>query len=491
MGLFDLVEGKLSPHLIPQSLMHHTMTEISKTLITKYKGYSLVFNHPDEVYRNVDTIFARQKNTLFVSVKFPVSSFNKPLSLFKILSFPVPINSTANHAIQLLDLPKYFAITDDLQYYAFFDSEGLERCKTGKLILCGSSKQLHPITFESCISALFKNDKTVVKTKCNFRFIPYHLSPSIIPVSHTSILLYNTDVVEFDCKTGKRMQKGCKFCLVQVPCECSVSTSTIYLPPRLSACHENTTSVLHPVNLALLQHFFNDKELKDIDANALFENPLSVEVPHFKIYNHSMQTIIPDDRKAHLSLEKMAQSAKKNAIVFQSMTDPLLTGDILMNDNWPSSDDILLYCTTGVAGFCLFALMLTIIKLRKVLIILSVLKTTNVKEVQAATLPSFVYNKPTATEEPLNYFWDELDLTYDHYILTIVSITMLLVIVIFVKTFRRKGSNTEILVEITNGLSCVHIPLHSLSMCPSYCPIECVFNNCTRAVEFQGHVHMG
>ena len=166
------------------------------------------------------------------------------------------------------------------------------------------------------------------------------MSHSIIPVSHTSILLYNTDVVEFDCKAGKRMQKGCKLCLVKVPCECSVSTSTIYLPPRLSACHENTTSVLHPVNLALLQHFFNDNELKDIEANALFENPLSVEVPHFKIYNHSMQTILADDRKAHLSLEKMAQSAKKNAIVFQSLTDPLLTGDILLKNNWPSSDDI-------------------------------------------------------------------------------------------------------------------------------------------------------
>ena len=106
--------------------------------------------------------------------------------------------------------------------------------------------------------------------------------------------------------------------------------------------------------------------------------------------------------------------------------------------------------------------------MRKVFIILSVLKTANVKEVQAATLPSFVYNKPAATEEPLNYFWDELDLTYDHFILTIVSITMLLVIIILLKTFRRKRSNTEILVEITNGLSCAHIPLHSLSMCPSY-----------------------
>ena len=82
------------------------------------------------------------------------------------------ISAVSIDATQMLDLPKYFAITDDSQYYTIFDSIELERCKTGKLMLCSSSKQLRPITFESCISALFKNDKTMVKTKCNFRLIP-------------------------------------------------------------------------------------------------------------------------------------------------------------------------------------------------------------------------------------------------------------------------------------------------------------------------------
>ena len=106
--------------------------------------------------------------------------------------------------------------------------------------------------------------------------------------------------------------------------------------------------------------------------------------------------------------------------------------------------------------------------MKKVLIVLSVLRTTNIQQVQVATLPSFVYNKPAVTEAPLNYFWDELDLTYDYYLLTIVSIIMLLVIIILIKMFRRKRSSTEIVVEITNGFSCVLIPIHSLSMCPSY-----------------------
>ena len=86
-----------------------------------------------------------------------------------------------------------------------------------------------------------------------------------------------------------------------------------------------------------------------------------------------MQNIVADDRKAHLSLEKMAQSAKNDNLVFQTLMDPLLSGNIPLEQNGPSTNDTLLYTTTAVAAFCLICLILVSIKLRKVLIILSVL----------------------------------------------------------------------------------------------------------------------
>lgn len=120
------------------------------------------------------------------------------------------------------------------------------------------------------------------------------------------VLIYNIDTLQSDCKLSKRVDKGCSFCIINVPCECAISTATLYLPPRLTACHKKSTSKLHPVNLALLQQFFNDTDLINFGSNSLFANPLSINVPQFQIYNHSMQTVIADDRKAHLSLEKMA-----------------------------------------------------------------------------------------------------------------------------------------------------------------------------------------
>ncbi|XP_052809655.1 uncharacterized protein LOC128238123 isoform X1 [Mya arenaria] len=469
-GIYDLVEGKLSPHLVAPSVMATTLSDFQGLLHDKFSGYNLVYKNHHEIYKNVDIIFTRQGSKLFISVKFPISTFNKPLSLFKVISLPVPINNTSNHATQLLDLPQLFAITGDSQYYGTFDMTELNSCKTGKTKICTFNKALYPITHDTCISALFNDDKSLIKANCNFRFLISHLSSEILPLSHTTILVYNVDIVEFDCKTGQRMVKGCNFCIIHEPCECSVSTATIYLPQRLSTCNQNTTSRLHPVNLALLQQFFNDTELQNIDSNSLFENPLSVDVPQFQIYNHTMQNIIADDRKAHLSLEKMAQSAKTDAMVFQSLTDPLLTGDIMLEDNWPSTDDILLYCTTSIAAFCLIALILISLKLRKLMIVVSVLQNTGVQKVQATTLPSFIYKKPETTPAPTNYIWEQLGITLDHYILAFVIMSCVMVSVLLVKTCtcRLRNRSCQIVLELTNGFSCVFVPIYNLSMCPTY-----------------------
>ena len=215
------------------------------------------------------------------------------------------------------------------------------------------------------------------------------------------------------------MIQGCQFCILNVPCECAVTTTEMYLPPRLSACHENTTSIIHPINFALLQQFFNDSSLKTIESNALFEKPLLIEVPKFQINNHSMNNITADDRKSHLRLQKMAKAAKrKESVVFRSLTEPLISGYISIADNWPTTDKVILYFTRGIAIFSLIAFIVTFLKLRKVLLILCILQQTHINKVNAATMPSFVYKYDKTTQVPSKIFIQTIDLTTEHYILT-------------------------------------------------------------------------
>ena len=191
-----------------------------------------------------------------------------------------------------------------------------------------------------------------MKKFCNFRFLTNHVFSNVVFLSRTSSLVYDVDVFEFDCKTGKTMKNGCKFCKMDVPCECSVLTSNSCLPSSLTECHKNTSEKLHPVNLALLQNFFEDDLLKDIGSNTLFNTPLQADIPKCSIYNHSISQILADDNKAHLNLQKMAKSAKDNSVIVSTLTDSLLSGKVSLEET-ESFKDILLYVTTAVAAFCL------------------------------------------------------------------------------------------------------------------------------------------
>ena len=124
-----------------------------------------------------------------------------------------------------------------------------------------------------------------MKNLCDFRVSLEHLSPKTIALSHTSFLIYKIKILELDCKSGKRMIQEWQFCILNVPSECAVSTTEMYLPPRLSACHKNNTSIIqvYPINLALLQQFFNVSSLKTIESNTLFQKLLFIEVPKFII----------------------------------------------------------------------------------------------------------------------------------------------------------------------------------------------------------------
>lgn len=465
-GVYELVEGKLSPHLVSPTTLSNSIKDIQSIINNKFQGFHLILTDPKDIYKKAHTFYTRNGTKLFISVKFPMSPFAEPLTMFKILTFPVPINETSNHATHLVDLPEILAVTSNLAYYTTLNAQDLIKCSRTKIVTCSFTQVLKPFTYNSCELALFKNDKTLIKSLCNFRVSLDHVQPQVKEISDSAILVYKTKILEFDCQSGRKTVTGCDFCILSRQCKCAISTSDMYLPPRLSKCHEDTTSKVHPVNLALLQQFFNDTSLKNVDGNTLFENPLKVETPVFKIYNHTMSSIIADDRQAHLSLQKMAKAASDEAVVFKSMTDPILSGDISLDEGWPSRDDILLYITTAIAAFSLVAFVLTYLKLRKVLVIISVLQ--NAQKIEASTLPSFIYQNDKTTAQPPKFFLSGADVTIEHYILAICMCILLLTISMAVYTIKCKSKRIILLAEVTNGESCEHIPLRTLTVCPNY-----------------------
>ena len=230
LGIIDLVKDKLSQLILPPELLQNTIIEIQALLNSKYPELYVAHTPVDQMYKYENFLYARCNNSLF-----KISAHKNNLKLFNVKSFPVPINNTSPQATQSLDLPNTFAISADQQFYTMLGDSELNRCKGEKSLHCFFNKPLTPITTESCILALFTNSKEKVHALCNFRFLQDAITPSIHELEISSVVVYRSPILSMECSKQHKMVKGCDYCILALPCRCSLFTEKFYFPPRLPA----------------------------------------------------------------------------------------------------------------------------------------------------------------------------------------------------------------------------------------------------------------
>lgn len=421
-------------------------------------------------------MFTRNHSSLYITVRFPVSSHAQPLQLYKILALPVPTSTNGSkHATKLLDLPDYMALTYQHDYYHSLSSSVLVNCVHGSTVICNFNMALIPTTVPQCSSALFQNNVKQVSQLCNFRFLENHISHDIIELTPTSVLVYDSEDLYLDCPQNQRRIPGCTFCVIEIPCKCSLSTRLLYFAQRLVKCYNSSSdfSVLHPVNLALVHEFFYQQQFDSILGNSLFTSPVQLSLPNFSFYKHYFSKILAADAKTHLNLKKIASAAKKDEMIFKTLSEPLLSGDISLQSSWPDTNTILSSTALVIAGLSLFAFVVLFCKTRKMALTMTVMQ--QVASVKSQSIPSFIYHnptKPSPVEEDFattvkQFLVSEFTWVHASVILSIIIFIFLTVLVIYL--YKSSGKRcTTLVLEITSGGNCVVIPILELSLCPSY-----------------------
>ena len=471
-GIIDLVNGKLSPLILPKTVLDSTLTDIQNILTTKYSGFYLT-QTSTEIYASSNFLFARNGTKLYLTVKLPISHYKEALTVYKITSLPVPINSTAAHGTQLLDMPDNLIVTSNQQFYSPLTNSQLAQCKGGKIKQCSYNLALAPVTTESCILALYLNIRHKIKQFCDFRFVHNVLQSKVIELNPSSIILYQTPLLSMECGKEHKMIKGCNFCIIKVPCQCSFTTTNFYLAPRLTVCQNKSQVItkLHPVNLALMQHFFDNAKIEDIFANTMYKIPINMSVPHFKFYTHDMNKIITDDQQNHLSLSKMADAAKRDAKIFQSLAELLLAGDIRIDSQWPDLNAILIFNTMGTTTASICLLIWTFRKIKTLSTAVLALQLGKGIDAMPTTLPSFVYQANNAITESETHTQNILnDLKWEHAMISLLALISV-ILIIFLYTFTRKRKTPTLCLEITNTRRSILINIIQLPLCPSHCTV--------------------
>lgn len=459
-----LMTGKISPRLIPPSEIKATLNFVQTHLAQE--GYHVVKQNPQYYYEFGQFTVTRRNNSLFVAMKFPICSQNVLYKAYKILSYPVPINDTSNDATMLTDVNDFFIISSNHQFHTSLDKSALTQCVGTELKTC----KLHPLLKSSsditCEAALFLDDKVNIKSKCNFRFLKNTTKPHILELPKSKILIYQTPNFTLRCKGNDKLVKGCSFCIMAIPCQCQLITEKVQFNQKVKLCKNDTryVSMVYPVNLALLQQFFNDSQLRQVVADTAFNLSIDVKIPPFKLYEHKMSKIFADDNAYSLNLKKMAKRAKKDQVIFSNLAESLIEGEIdLPDDSGTFTKNIL---SIIALVMCSVNLMGVIWLIHKVKILGgAILIAKDLPKVNGFTLQ---YTIPTTTEPPS---WSQVlsaNLQWDHLVFALSIMSFAATILLLYRHFRTAPKNTRICLEISTGLTCEIVEVLTLPLCPSY-----------------------
>ncbi|CAC5410655.1 unnamed protein product [Mytilus coruscus] len=279
---------------------------------------------------------AKKEGVIFQDLAEPLldGQIESNLPNLNVSALPVPVN-TSLHATQLMDAPEYLALSNDKKTYLSLTSQQVMKCKNYNKNMYCPLLQSFSVSEDSCLVSIFNNDKDKVKSLCDFRFLHSKIMPKIMYLKSSAIVVYKIPQILIDCSGKQIIHEGCDFCIMNIPYQCSIATKLLNYPPSITSCKRSINiTVVHPINLALLQQFFTSKQLTETNGSSTFVEKMNINVPDFKIYNHSYSSFLVKDQKEHLSLKKMAKVAKKEGVIFQDLAEPLLDGQI--ESNWPN-----------------------------------------------------------------------------------------------------------------------------------------------------------
>jgi len=469
-GFITLLNGKLSPLIVSQDNLLHVIAKVSDAISSERPMFKLMHNSPAYYYKHADFMLHKSHTKVLITVRFPVTTHDQPLQLFKILSYPVPINSTSLHATKIMDLPMYLAVNEDFSTYATFTENAIQNCDHDKYhIHCQFAMPMQTQDQSSCALSLYQSDKSSIHKHCNFRFIPNAVQPTVRQLNQTHFLLINMSSVTLQCKNKQPEQIGCHYCIIQLPCNCTLLSTKYVIMPRFTNCFNTQVDVTisHPVNLILLQKFFGDTAIQSISPNSTFPKPLNVSLKPFVFFKHDFSKLATNDQKDHLNLDKMVTAAKEDKVIYDSMVDPILDSDILFDSTY--SLEFVFSVVAIATSSITFVIVLIMCKRFKMLTTALTLSNQIKHSATApATIPNFIYtDAPVTTHSPsiMNQIHEALP-NYNTYILLALTF---LTFLFFIKQLTNKFKRPYLVLEICNSTNSVSCFIQYLPTCITNC----------------------
>jgi hypothetical protein len=168
----------------------------------------------------------------------------------------------------------------------------------------------------------------------DFSMIRGPVQPSVYRLTTGKYVVSNFTTVETHCgeegEIIKNYHSNCSLCLLDLPCGCSLfyDNRKTAVEPHECSNATTTSSVLYPVNLAILMAFYNltDQEIEGKHLMTFDELKTPQDI-HWKIFAEKANQMLAADKELGCSLHKLIQISQNetDAHIFHSPAEALLS----------------------------------------------------------------------------------------------------------------------------------------------------------------------
>ena len=259
-GIFDLINGKLSPNLVPVETLMEGLEKIKGIVYENLHGMTVRYDHPIYYYSNSDPVFALLKGEVMVNIEIPLAQGKSIYKLYNVQHMGSPItfvNTTEFHVSLISNLPAAIAISDDGSRWIELSESELASCKGRDILTCPGAIAHRALAPTTCASAIWLKNNAAVEKNCDFLYQnkPFR-EDHVIKIDRSSYAMFSPDrTANIACPGQPQRNVHLNgLSAIQLACGCSISTTKLIVPPQVSACNHNglVTKVEYPINAAIL-----------------------------------------------------------------------------------------------------------------------------------------------------------------------------------------------------------------------------------------------
>ncbi len=328
LALQSLSTNRLSPFLIHPDRVKRALRSVARTLRVKFPEYKLLYHEPAVFYTIPSVSSYASDKRIYIDLRIPLSvnSGNGVFKMYKLSSFPVPMNLTnLQHTTQVRGFTDYLGISRDERFFIELSSDQFRSCLgRSAMRMCPQLQPERPIEKYSCAVALYEDDVDKISKACK---IDYRITDTptrfVYDLKNSSFLVSGQSgpwLSQCGSERAPRAIPTCTFCVLHLGCRCSLRSEHFQLPPSIAACARKTQDPViakgFTTNILFFKNFYNSTQLKNITGSTLLPKPLDLPAPELDLHTLDTSDFVKADRTIVADLAKTIDAMKKDEVAY-------------------------------------------------------------------------------------------------------------------------------------------------------------------------------